>query len=235
MYEYSWEEAKRYHDEQRWKLSFEENCRCATFIEEIIDANFDGMHLNGKCVKPIIEEFGFDRMMWVLAATLKEKSHDGRFSDSNKKWAETFYIPKEKARTEYSVKSHPAVMDGFINLAHKEWAELKLFDNQHCLSESAEQLDYTNKVVVINPYRMKDEYKTPDDQLFYATGGFGCSPNSRGRKVFGTYLKDGESCTQVREDILGILKDEYLPDWAKEKLQELCPPQPEQGAGITMQ
>ena len=114
LFRYSWEEAKRNKAEQDWRLSQNENYRCARDIEKAINDNFDGKHLNGDCVKPVLEQYGFNRVMWVLAATLKEQSHDGRFSPENKSWSDTFYIPKEKGRREYEVRSHPAVLDGFI-------------------------------------------------------------------------------------------------------------------------
>ena len=89
-------------------------------------------------------------------------------------------------------------------------------------------------MVVINPYIFKDEYKTPEDQLFLAESGFGCRPDSRGRKVFGQFLKDGEKTHYQRSDIVGILKDEYLPEWAKEKLDELTPLNEDESEGMTM-
>lgn len=53
-------------------------------------------------------------------------------------------------------------------------------------------------------------------------------------KVFGKFLKDGEDTHFYREDFAGILKDEYLPDWAREKLNELQPPEEPEGPGMMM-
>ena len=75
-------------------------------------------------------------------------------------------------------------------------------------------------MLVLKPTILKDEYKTPDFQLFLAEGGFGCSPTARGRKIYGQFLKDGEETNYERQDFLGVLKDEYMPDWAREKLPE---------------
>lgn len=83
--------------------------------------------------------------------------------------------------------------------------------------------------MVLNPTVLKDEYKTTNDQLFYATGGFGCNPDASGRKVFGFFLKDGEETQYNRSDFVGVLKDEHLPDWAKEKLEEMNAPDESQG------
>lgn len=234
LFRYSWEEAKRNKAEQDWRLSQNENYRCARDIEKAINENFDGKHLNGDCVKPVLEQYGFNRVMWVLAATLKEQSHDGRFSPENKSWSDTFYIPKEKGRREYEVRSHPAVLDGFINRVREEWNKLNLFERKHCIKGSSADMDYEGKVLVLNPYTLADEYHTPEDQLLLATSGFGCNPSSLGRKVFGTHLNDGERGTYMRHDFLGVIQDEYLPEWARERLNELCQPQTEETCGMGM-
>ena len=75
-------------------------------------------------------------------------------------------------------------------------------------------------MLVINPNLLKDQYKTPDFQLFKATSGFGCDPSKMGRKVFGYFLYDDERCSYNRNEFLGVIKDEYLPDWAIEKLKQ---------------
>ena len=235
LYRYSWSEAKRTGAQENWRMSQRENCKCAREIEKAINENFDGKHLNGNCVKPIIEEYGFTRVLWVLAATLKEQAHDGRFSPENKKWADTFYIPAEQTRRSYCVKSHPAVMDGFINRVRAEWNRLNLFEAKHCIKGSRSEADYEGKVLIIDPYTLADKYRTPEDQLFLASSGFGCSPTSLGRKVMGNYLNDGTRGTHLRQDFLGVIRDEYLPDWAREKLQELCPKQAEENEGMSLQ
>ena len=45
-------------------------------------------------------------------------------------------------------------------------------------------------------------------QLWFATGGFGCSPTARGRRVFATSLYDGEQSSFYRQDFAGIIKPE---------------------------
>ena len=49
----------------------------------------------------------------------------------------------------------------------------------------------------------------------------------------GCFLKDGEKAYYNRDDILGVLKEEFLPEWAAEKLDELENPA-EESAGMTM-
>ena len=57
--------------------------------------------------------------------------------------------------------------------------------------------------------------------MFFAESGFGCSPGKSGRKVFGRFLSDGEKSQFYREDFVGIIADEHIPEWARERLSEL--------------
>ena len=55
----------------------------------------------------------------------KDKSYDGRFSHSNKEWAEQVSTPEHNAdrmtfRTDWVVDSHPAILDGFVTMFRKE-------------------------------------------------------------------------------------------------------------------
>lgn len=64
--------------------------------------------------------------------------------------------------------------------------------------------------------------------------GFGCSPTASGRAVYATCLSDGEDARWNREDFTGVLDEQYLPDWAVEKLTELRSSRQEQNTGPTM-
>lgn len=215
-------DAKEWNELDLWRESYKENCNCARAIEAAIRRDFDGMHLKDGCAESVIAEFGFDRVNWVLANTLRELKDDGRFSPSNKQWSRGFSVPRDEQHNgQFTVTSHPAVLDGFVSETRKAWQQLGLFDVSHCVSESDGEIDYAGKVVVIRPDVLKEEYRTPENQLFLAESGFGCSPNSRGRKVFGRFLNDGEETHYQRNELCGVLKDEHLPDWARKELQKL--------------
>lgn len=104
------------------------NIACKNAVEEAIDNHFDGMHLDSDVVEPVLKEYGQERLTYVLACTLQYKSWDGRFSRENKTWAESISVEENvnrgvDANTDYVVDSHPAVLDGFVNLARKKFAE----------------------------------------------------------------------------------------------------------------
>ena len=235
LYPYSYDEARKNDEILLWRESYRENERCARAIEDAIRKHFDGMHLAKNSPQSVIDEFGYDRVFHVLANTLQHKHYDGRFSHDNKEWADGFFIPKEEHNCYFVADSHPAVLDGFINQVRRGFQALGLFDRSHC-DENSAAMDYTGKVLVLKPEVLKDEYKTPEDQLFYAdAGGFGCSPDARGRKVMGQFLKDGERTHFYRQDFIGVLSDENIPAWVAQKLEELnVPAGPEQDGGISM-
>lgn len=223
LYPWSRTEAQKLGEFDDWTASYQENCACARSIEIAIKDEYSNNRLSGDCAKVMIEKYGFDRVNWVLANTIRDGEHDGRYCRENKLWAKGFPIPHEEynLHRNYIVGAHPGLVDIFTNQARRLWRDLGLYDKSHCYDESSERLDYTGKVVVIDPSVLKDEYKTPEDQLFYAHGGNGCRPDARGRKVFGQFLKDGEKTCHLRSEIVGAIKLDLLPEWAQRKYAEI--------------
>ena len=125
IYKLSAAEARAREETALFRASHKLNSACKHAVEAAIRENFDGLHLKGGCIRPVIEEYGIDRVDWVLANTVQTKQLDGRFSRDNKAWAETFPIPESgnpvfEPRLDYVVESHPAVLDGFISLVRQE-------------------------------------------------------------------------------------------------------------------
>lgn len=77
------------------------------------------------------------------------------------------------------------------------------------------------KLVAVRADVLRSEYQTADRQLVLVTGGFGASANSRGSVVFCTNLYHGKHTRWERRDILGEVKPEHVPEWAKERLAVL--------------
>ena len=67
----------------------------------------------------------------------------------------------------------------------------------------------------------KDQYKNPDYQLFLAEAGFGCSPTATGTKIYGRFLKDDEKTHFRRADVIGVLKEDLIPQWAADKVAQI--------------
>ena len=54
-----------------YRVSLHENKNCKNAIDKAISENFDGFRLKKDCYKPVIEQFGQERMLYVLANTLQ--------------------------------------------------------------------------------------------------------------------------------------------------------------------
>lgn len=77
------------------------------------------------------------------------------------------------------------------------------------------------KVVAVRKNMLRPEYGSAEHQLFYVTGGNGAKGNSHGRACFCINLYSDETERWERSDIAGEVKPNCMPDWAKEKLQEI--------------
>ncbi len=115
------------------------NIECRKAIETAVRENFDGQHLNADTARGVMEQFGPERLSFILAATVEYKSFDGRFSPATKAWAShiqqdivekegmdecVLYLSDRDAVSGYVVNTHPAILDGFINQTRRELARL---------------------------------------------------------------------------------------------------------------
>lgn len=104
-----------------YRASNNANLQCKEAIEAAVREHFDGMYLSHDAAKGVIETYGMDRVMLVLANTVQLQDWDGRYSPRNKEWAKT--IPNynsDTVRCGYALNSHPAVLNGFIDLVREE-------------------------------------------------------------------------------------------------------------------
>ena len=75
------------------------------------------------------------------------------------------------------------------------------------------------KVIVLKPEVFRPEYQRATSQLMLCTGGFGAQPKSRGRACFCTRLYDNEKKQFYRSEVLGVMPEDKLPEWAKRGLE----------------
>ena len=71
------------------------------------------------------------------------------------------------------------------------------------------------KLIVIKQDALRQEYRMSTHQLKICTGGFGSHPHSRGSACFCVDLYNGQHSRFEREDVLGTVTEEQLPQWAK--------------------
>lgn len=221
VYKNSHAEALELEEEEKWLESHQANIECKQGIEKAIKENFDGMRLEKGVVKSLCDEYGIDRVKFVLATTVSENSDDGRYRPDNKAWADALYIPDDAENCEICVNSHSEVVNGLVTQYRRYLRQdLGLLDRSDCIPYDEPQ-DYTNRLLILGASALKDEFKQGKYQYFFAHSGFGCDPSATGTKVFGEFLYDGEETHFHRGAFVGIADESKLPEWAMEKLDEI--------------
>ena len=146
-----------------YRISRQLNEDCRNAIEEAIADNFDGMHLADDATKSVVEQFGMERIGYILAYTLNYNNHDGRYSHSNKEWADTTCKGERGSniRTDWIVRSHPAVLNGFVDMYRKELAA----EQQREPEKPFVQQFYVVTDLQTNPMKI-EKFGNLDDAMF---------------------------------------------------------------------
>lgn len=217
FYPYSRQEAKREGKLDSWKESHRANISCAKMISGLISTHTQQGQLEPAAAQLALKQWGFPRVQFVLANTLIATGNLGFEADSCR-WARSVLVPPDKDNKQFRIQADRSLLAQFVQQAHAEYQALGMFGAEHCCGSNQ---DFTGKVLILRPDRLRDGCWFAQNQLWYGECGFGCSPASRGRAVFATCLGDGEKARLNRLDFLGVIDEQYLPDWAAEKLAEL--------------
>ena len=74
-------------------------------------------------MKEVVQQFGYERMFYVLANTVQAMEHESRMTQNNKAWARTVPVVFENGRRDMSyliTRSHPGLLDIFVRDARHE-------------------------------------------------------------------------------------------------------------------
>ena len=113
----------RFNDElPQYRESLKANIACKEAIEKAINDNYYDWRLNTQFAEKLVAaQFPVERIRYVLAATVQQKSWDGRISDANKAWADTIPVADEENRLRYVVdQCHSGLTNLFINRFREE-------------------------------------------------------------------------------------------------------------------
>ena len=126
VYPYPADHARENVELDAYRASFRANVSCKDAIEAAIRDNYHDNRLDTATVGQVAEQFGQERMLYVLAATVRHFDYDGRISRDNKRWANT--IPAYQngdgmdgdRSVQFVVSSHPGLTDLFLTQARRE-------------------------------------------------------------------------------------------------------------------
>ena len=128
IYPYSVIYAKENFELLAYRESHKAHVACRDAIDAAISKHYRNNTLDGVAVKEVAEQFGYDRMLYVLANTIRHKDWDGRFSSDNRQWAKAFPITADinsmgDDRTmEFIANSHPGLLDIFARKTRQEYS-----------------------------------------------------------------------------------------------------------------
>ena len=118
VYKLTGEIARQNGEIDVFRASFKLNQECGEAIDTAIRANSKNGEMAGTqyvdtktAVKSVIEEYGADRVAWVLAANINRHDWDGRLSNTNKAWAKEYDTPNP----DYYLNTHLTILDSFSN------------------------------------------------------------------------------------------------------------------------
>ena len=127
VYPYSAGHARERGELNEYRASLRANVSCKEAIEAAIREHYRDNRLDaGAAVGQVAEQFGQERMLYVLAATVRHFDYDGRISRDNKRWANTIpaYQNGDGMDSDRSVQfvvcSHPGLTDLFLTGARRE-------------------------------------------------------------------------------------------------------------------
>ena len=141
--QYRVEQEQKALEQAQAKMEHETKVACKNAIEKAIAEKFDGYRLPKDTAEAVIQEYGSERVSYVLANSVMHKRQDGRFSPENKEWAKAIEPYAMVKNEDMVVDSHPAVLNGFINQTRRyieqekelaaQAAEKITIDGQECI------------------------------------------------------------------------------------------------------
>lgn len=80
--------AQRHGEIEEYRVSRQANIACRDAIDQAIRTYYHDNMLNKKAAQSVVEQYGFDRTMYVLAITVLDKEWDGRIIAKQQKLGE---------------------------------------------------------------------------------------------------------------------------------------------------
>ena len=126
VYRFPAEHARENGELELYRASNKASAACKEAIEKAISEHYCDNVLHREAVAQVAEQFGQERMLYVLAATVRHFDYDGRISRDNKRWANTIpaYQNGDGMDSDRSVQfvvcSHPGLTDLFLTGARRE-------------------------------------------------------------------------------------------------------------------
>ena len=165
VYNHSGTYAHEHGELEAYRASRNANIACRDTIDDAISRHYNDNSLHADAVTEVIDSFGFERTMYILANTVRQQNWDGRYSSSNKKWAQTIDVCENPdgfgndRQCELVLRSHPGLINIFTSEArHQQLLTLPLTGED--IRQEAERL--------LNELQRRTEPNSPNGSHFMA-------------------------------------------------------------------
>lgn len=121
--------AREHGELDQYRESRRVNIACRDAIDAAIQAHYRDFSVDVTAVREVAENFGCERMFYVLANTVRIQDWDKRYSGDNRRWAMTVPVYENPDGTggdrnrDFVLRSHPAKADAFIKAARQEYQQ----------------------------------------------------------------------------------------------------------------
>ncbi len=126
VYPHSADHAREHEETALFRASHQANVSCKEAIEAAVAQHYGNNRLGEGALPQVVEQFGLERTLYVLANTVQQKDHDGRISRDNKAWAATVPVAEVQDlfgfdhRREFVVdQCNPGLVDILLNQARR--------------------------------------------------------------------------------------------------------------------
>ena len=177
VYRYPASYARENNEMDAYRASRKACIACKEAIEKAVIDNYRDNTLSPAAAKQVVETFGFERTMYILAVTIRHKDWDGRFSKSNKEWAQTQPVFEDlngawDSTGAYVVdKCHPGLINLFIDQVRHDYLLTQPLTDQDIRAEANRILKGFQSYSTPNsPNGTHFMVKVSDDFMFRARG-----------------------------------------------------------------
>lgn len=119
--------ATEHGESETYQASHKANIACRDAIEAAIREHYHDNRLGKEAAQEVMDAFGIDRTLYVLANTVRHYEQDGRISRDNKAWADTVPVCTDKDQwnrdqtVDFIVGDcNPGLTDLFLNQVRRE-------------------------------------------------------------------------------------------------------------------
>ena len=120
VYKLDYQTAESRGEVDKWRKSLRLNQDCRDALVAAMRQGYDGYTASSIDVKPVAEQFGYERILWVLANTINHHKGDGRISRAIIQWAENMGIPDDHNNSYFFMNEHPGLIGILADMVQKE-------------------------------------------------------------------------------------------------------------------